>query len=87
MRAILIDPDEKTVTEIQRADSYHEINRVLQCKSHTTGAHLSGTLEEGFDAILVSDDEFDEEKDDPRFWFQLDADHNPPSSFPMPAMA
>jgi putative component of membrane protein insertase Oxa1/YidC/SpoIIIJ protein YidD len=40
MRAILIDPEKKAVTEIQLADgSYLEMQRVLQCRSWTTGAH------------------------------------------------
>jgi hypothetical protein len=43
---------------------------------------LGGSYEEGFDAIYASDDPLDD-CDDPRFWFQLDADRNPPSSFPI----
>ena len=83
MRAILIDPEKRTFTEIQlKGDDYREINAILCCRSHTTGAHLSGSLEEGFDAVFVSDDEL-EDGDDPRFWFQVDVDRDPPSSYPI----
>jgi hypothetical protein len=83
MRAILIDPEKRTITEIQlKGKGFRETNAVLRCHSHTTGAFLSGSLEEGFDAVYVSDDPL-EERDDPRFWFQVDADRNPPSSYPL----
>jgi hypothetical protein len=59
-----------------------EMNAVLRCDCHTTGAHLRGSLETGFDAIYVGDDPL-EDWDDPRFWFQVDADRNPPSSHPI----
>lgn len=56
MRAILIDPKKKTVTEIQlKSDDYREIRTVLQCHSYTTGAHLGGSIAKGFDAVFVSD--------------------------------
>jgi hypothetical protein len=38
MRAILIDPEKRTVTEIQlTGDDYREIQAVLHCHSFTTG--------------------------------------------------
>src|SRR5262245_14901353 len=68
MRAILIDPEKRTFTEIQLdGDDYRKIKRVLCCRSHTLGAHLDGSIERGFDAVYVSDDEL-EDRDDPRFW-------------------
>lgn len=84
MRAILIDPEKQTVAEIQIGDSddYKKIQAVLRCRSFTTGAHLGGSIEEGFDAVYVSDDELTED-DGPRFWFQIDATRNPPSSYPI----
>jgi hypothetical protein len=84
MRTILIDPEQQTVTEIQIAggDDLDELYRVLKCKHITSGAHLRGNLIDGFDSIFVSDDLL-EDRDDPRFWFQVDADRNPPSSFPI----
>jgi hypothetical protein len=83
MRAILIDPEQRTLTEIDlEDDDYRRIQKVLRCKSFTTGAHLGGSISTGFDAVYVSDDEL-EEQDDARFWFQVDADRNPPASFPI----
>ena len=84
MRAILIDPEKRTLTEIQltNGDDYEEIQKVLRCRSYTTGAQLSGSLLEGFEAIYVSDDPL-EERDDPRFWFQVDAERDSPSSYPI----
>ena len=88
MRAILIDPEKRTLTEIQlEDDDYRRIQGVLRCGSFTTGAHLSGSIDEGFDAIYVSDDELPDERTaenpGPRFWFQVDVDRNPPSSYPI----
>ena len=82
MRAILIDPEKQTFTSIEVGKNFHEIQRALKCRSFTTGARLRGSIEEGFDAIYASDDPL-EERDNPRFWFQVDADRNPPSSFPI----
>jgi hypothetical protein len=75
MRAVLIDPENKTVSEIQTKGNIRDTKAILQCRSFTTGAWLRGTVSKGFDAIMVSDDELDE-RDDPRFWFQVDADHS-----------
>jgi len=52
MRAILIDPEKQTFTEIQlKGDDYREINTILCCRSHTLGAHLNGSIEKGFGAV------------------------------------
>jgi hypothetical protein len=73
MRAILIDPEKQSVTEIQlKTGDFREINKVIGCGSFTTGAFLNGSIEDGFDTVVVSDDAL-EERDDPRFWFQVDA--------------
>jgi hypothetical protein len=83
MRAILIDPEKHTVSEIQhRGGGFRETNRILGCNEHTLGAWLNGSISEGFDAVYASDDPL-EDRDDPRFWFQVDAERNPPSSFPI----
>jgi hypothetical protein len=83
MRAILIDPETQSLTEIQlKAGDFRETNKAIGCRSFTTGAFLSGSIEDGFDSIDVSDDDM-EDRDDPRFWFQVDADRNPPSSYPI----
>jgi hypothetical protein len=53
------------------------------CRHFTTGSRpLRGNMSAGSDGLLVSDDDL-EDRDDPRFWFQVDADKDPPSSFPV----
>jgi hypothetical protein len=83
MRAILIDPENQTLTEIQIGEDSSELYKAIGCRDFTTGAFLNGSLAAGFDSILVSDDCMDDD-DDPRFWFQVDADRKPPSSHPIP---
>jgi hypothetical protein len=83
MRAILIDPEKRTITEIEFEGDYRKIQAVLGCDRFTSGSRpLNGSLEEGFDSLYVSDDDF-EDRDDPRFWFQVDADRTPLSSYPL----
>ena len=83
MRAILIDPETKTFTEIQIADDIDGIQKVLRCGRFTTGARpLRGSFSIGFDTLYVSDDSL-EDREGPRFWFQVDADRDPPSSYPI----
>jgi hypothetical protein len=82
MRAILIDPEKQTLTEVQIDRGYEAINAALGCGSFTTGAFLNGNLSRGFDSVAVSDDDM-EDRGDPSFWFQVDADRDPPSSFPI----
>jgi hypothetical protein len=80
MRAAFIDPEQQTVTEIQLSGGgYKEIQKILRCGTFTTGAFLNGSIEAGFDCISVSDDE----PEDERFWFQVDADQQWPSSHPI----
>jgi hypothetical protein len=83
MRALLIDPEKRTITEIEFEGDYRKIQKVIGCRSFTSGSRpLNGSLEAGFDTLYVSDD-YLEDRDDPRFWFQVDADREPPSSYPL----
>jgi hypothetical protein len=86
MRAILIDPEKRTLTEIDFKpgdDSTDAINGLLGSECFTTGSRaLRGSMSDGFDTLYVSDD-YLEDSDDPRFWFQVDVDRNPPSSHPI----
>jgi hypothetical protein len=83
MRAILIDPEKRTIVEIEFEGDYRKIQEVIGCGRFASGSRpLNGSLEEGFDSLYVSDDDM-EDRDDPRFWFQVDADRNPPSSYPL----
>jgi hypothetical protein len=82
VRAILIDPEKQTIKEISLEDDYRRIQQALHCNSFTTGAWLRGSIEKGFDAVYASDDDL-KEREQPLFWFQVDADRDPPSSFPI----
>ena len=58
MRAILIDPESQTLTEVQHNDELGEIRRLLRCHSFTTGAGpLPGSVSGGFDTVYCCDDE------------------------------
>ncbi len=86
MRAILIDPEKQTLTEIQmEGEGIEEIYTLLGGRKITaSGRSLKGNMVDGFDHILVSDDYMeDRDADSLRFWFQVDADRNPPSSYPI----
>jgi hypothetical protein len=83
MRAILIDPEKRTIAEIEFEGGYQKIQAVIGCRSFANGSRpLNGSMEKGYDAVYVSDDNL-EDRGDPRFWFQVDADRDPPSSFPL----
>ena len=87
MRAILIDPEKRTIDQIQidlgGEDSLDRIYAAIGCGRFTTGSRpLRGSMDEGFDTLLVSDDDY-EEADPGHHWFQVDADRNPPSSYPL----
>jgi hypothetical protein len=82
MRAILIDPVTKTLSEVQtKGYENKDFETILQCKAYSTDPLLRNTISKGFD-IMASDDALDD-RDDPYFCFQIDADDNPPSSFPI----
>ena len=90
MRAILIDPEKRTITEIE----YHgprdendttyldEIRGLIGCRRFASPVQLNGSMEIGFDTLRVSDD-YMEDRDDPRYWFQVDADRDPPRWYPL----
>jgi hypothetical protein len=83
MRAFMIDAEHQTITKIDFVGDYRKIQQAIGCGRFTTGSRpLTGSIEEGFDTLCVSDDEF-EEADDPKHWFQIDAERDPPSSYPI----
>lgn len=83
MRAILIDPENKTISEIDVDVGMETIHQVIGCKRFACGSRpLRGSFAEGFDALYVSDDDL-EDRDDTRFWFQVDAERKPPLSHPL----
>jgi hypothetical protein len=83
MRAYLIDAEQRTINEIGfSGGGLEEVYQLLGCSRFASGAQLNGSIEEGFDTVLVSDDDM-EDRDELRHWFQIDADRNPPSSYPL----
>jgi hypothetical protein len=61
MRAILIDPETQSLTEVElKTGDSHEINKTIGVSCHAIGAYLGGSREEGFDAIAVNDDDMEE---------------------------
>jgi hypothetical protein len=72
MRAILIDPEKQTLTEIQITDSDDEHLAILQCEDLHRGAVLSRD-ETGYDAIIVNNDSLS--LDEPGF--TVDGDGHP----------
>lgn len=82
MRGILIDSAAQAVAEIEWSGEYEDMLKILECEAIAEGAYLGGSIEHGFDAVMVSDD-YLEDRDNPRFWFQVDANRDPPSSYPI----
>jgi hypothetical protein len=79
-RAILIDPEQQTLTE-RKIGRDIEIQKLLCCQDFFGGSRPLHGSRSRFDTLYVSDDCL-KDHHDPRFWFQVDAERNPPSSFP-----
>ncbi len=84
-RIYLIDPMSQSVTETKLGKGLPAIRSALKCKRFTIGSRpLRGNLADGCDSIYVSDDYLEDlEPEQTRYWFQVDADRDPPSSFPI----
>jgi hypothetical protein len=85
VRAYLIDSKARTITEVKVGKGLRAIYDVLKCKHITaSGRALRGSYSDGFDSILVSDEPIEElNPEDTKYWFQVDADRDPPSSYPI----
>jgi hypothetical protein len=85
MKAYLIDPKQRTITEVNVGKGLPDLYGILKCKHITGSGHaLRGNITNGFDSIFVSDDCLEDlPEDETRYWFQVDADRNPPSSYPI----
>jgi hypothetical protein len=75
MRAILIDPETKTFTEIDFKGGREEIEHLLGTISWCSGLYrwLRGSSGEDFETIMVDACGM-ETRPEQRFWFQVDAD-------------
>ncbi len=82
MRAMLIDPELRTLTEVQYDGKNGEVYRLLDCNSIGIAAYLNGSIDKGFDCVFASDDLI-EDRGDSRHWFQIDAERDPPTSYPV----
>jgi hypothetical protein len=82
--AIFIDPSLRSFTPIRVGTDLKAIYEALGCSRITSsGRPLNGSLEQGFDSIFVRDEDLDATSNSPRYWFQVDADRNSPSSYPI----
>ena len=70
MRAYLIDPEPRTITEIDFGGACDAIYRIVGCEWFTTVTMLNGSLTKGFDTIYVGNDELNSK----HCWCQYDAD-------------
>jgi hypothetical protein len=87
MRALLIDAEGRTITEVEIGKGLDAMCAALGCGEVEIGAYLS--FAPGFDAVSVFDAVFveaamlEDREPSPRHWFQIDADREPPSSYPI----
>ena len=70
MRALLINPKQRTITEIDYDGTPEAMCKLIGCDSFKIASTLKGWLQEGFDTVWVSNDELDEDKY-PNRWFQI----------------
>jgi hypothetical protein len=85
VRAYLIDSKAQTITEVKVGKGLPAIYSVLKCKHITaSGKALRGNIADGFDSIFVSDEDIEGlSPEETKYWFQVDADRDPPSSYPI----
>jgi hypothetical protein len=85
LKAYLIDPKAQTITEVKVGKSLPALYEILKCERITaSGKALRGTITDGFDSIFVSDDDIEGlSPEETKHWFQVDADRDPPSSYPI----
>jgi hypothetical protein len=88
IRAILIDPEQRSFTEVKTQARLEDIYKLVGCRRICTPVRpLNGSMSEGFDTIYVSDDDLPDDGfpngEGPQHWFQVDADRKSPSSYPI----
>ena len=71
MRALLIDPRRRTITEIEYDGTSKAMCKLIGCDTFKVATTLlNGWLQVGFDKIWISDDKLDDDKH-PNRWFQI----------------
>ena len=85
LRTYLIDSKAQTITEVKVGKGLQAIYGALKCKHITArGKALRGNIADGFDSIFVSDDDIEGlSPEETKYWFQVDANRHPPSSYPI----
>ena len=70
MRALLINPKQRTIAEIDYDGTHEAMCKLIGCDIFKVASTLNGWLLEGFDTVWVSGDEPDDDKY-PSQWFQI----------------
>ena len=70
MRALLINPKRRTITEIDYDGTPEAIGKLIGCSVSRVASTLNGWLQEGSDTVWVSGDDPDDDKY-PSQWFQI----------------
>ena len=70
MRALLINPKQRTITEIDYDGTPQAMCKLIGCDIFKVVSTLNGWLQEGFDTVWISGDELDDDKY-PNRWFQI----------------
>jgi hypothetical protein len=83
VRAILVDPEQQSLTEVELDP--HDERRFYQLVGSSTitdGATLIASSSRGWDAVFVNDEPMGF-RSSRRFWFQIDVELTPPTSDPL----
>jgi hypothetical protein len=91
MRAILIDPWERSLSEIDVGEGDDEIKKALQCDDITLGSIERITSAAGDRLLLLVDKSYLQvgymvDRDNPPVWFTMDADRVPPTTSSIPVL-
>ena len=91
MRAILIDPWKRSLSEIDVGKGDDEIKKALQCDDITLGSIKRITSAAGDRLLLLVDKSYLRvgymvDRDNPPVWFTMDADRDPPTTFSIPVL-
>ena len=91
MRAILIDPWTRSISEIDVGKGDDERKKALQCDEFTLGSLDRITSAAGDRLLLLVDKSYLQvgymvDRDNPPVWFVMDADRDPPTTFSVPVL-
>ena len=90
MKAILIDPVARSVTEVEYEGGLDSLYRLLDCQ-RVDALHLNGNIfEDGWNSVFIDDEALLDEENAPRHYFEIETERGwsppvgstPPSSSP-----